>query len=119
MTSVRPKTVDEYIINAPKEVREKLKELRTIIKANAPEAQEKISYGMPYYGHKGRLVYFAYFKNHIGFYIMPPIIEDFKNELKDYVTSIGTVRFPLDQKLPTSLIKRMMKARVALNNSKK
>lgn len=61
----KPKSVDDYIDKAPREVQAKLKEMRKIIKSAAPRAEEKISYGMPYYGYKGRLAYFAYFKDHM------------------------------------------------------
>ena len=111
----RAKDVDEYIANGPKEVRGKLKELRGIIKSTIPKAEEKISYGMPYYGYKGRLVYFALSKKHIGLYIPPPVIEEHKKELKNYGTSKATVRFPLDEKLPISLIKKLVKARMKTN----
>ena len=70
------KDVDEYIANAPKDVQSKLKQLRKIIKDSAPQAVERISYGMPYYGYKGRLAYFAYAKKHIGLYLTPPVIEE-------------------------------------------
>jgi len=114
----RAKSIDEYIATAPKDVQEKLKELREAIKTTAPDAEEKISYGMPYYGYKGRLAYFAYFKNHIGLYIPGPIFEEHKKELKDYQTAKATVRFPLDQKLPMPLIKKLVKARVKYNHEK-
>ncbi len=110
------KDVDEYIANAPKEVQEKLKQLRKAIKSVASDANEKISYGMPYYDYKGRLVYFAFAKKHIGLYIPPPIIEQHKNELKDYVTAKSTVQFPLDKNLPIALIKKLVKARVEWNS---
>ena len=63
------KTVDDYIAQAPTEVQDKLLELRAVIRTTAPGAQERISYGMPYYEYKGRLVYFQLWKKHIGFYI--------------------------------------------------
>src|SRR5437016_952093 len=103
------KTVDEYIASAPEEMQGKLRELRDIIKTNAPDAEEKISYGMPYYGYKGRLCYFGYTKTHIGLYAMPPVIEEYKDELKKYQTGKATIRLPLDEKLPTSLIKSLVK----------
>jgi len=117
----KAKTVDSYIANAPEEIRERLKDIRNAIKKAAPYALEKISYGMPYYGYKGRLAYFAYAKKHIGFYVPPPIIEDHKKELEDYKTAMATVRFPNNKKLPLSLIKKLVKARVRWNdkNSKK
>ena len=111
----QPKDVSEYITNSPKEAQGKLKELREAIITTAPEAEEKISYGMPYYGYKGRLAYFRLSKRHIGLYIPPPIIKDHKNELKNYGTSISTVRFPFDKKLPIHLIKKLIKARIKIN----
>ncbi len=113
--AMKPKSVDEYIAHAPKEKQDKLRELRKVIKESAPKAEEKISYGMPYYGYKGRLAYFAYAKAHIGLYLTPPILEEFKNELKEYGTSTATIRFPLDKKLPIALIKKLITARVKRN----
>lgn len=103
------KDVDEYIALAPKEVQDKLKEFRATIKTAAPSAQERISYGMPYYYYKGRLVYF-------GLYIPIPVVEEHKSELKGYETTKATVRFPLDKKLPVMLIKKLIKVRVKKNN---
>ena len=112
------KNVDTYIAKAPKEVQDKLKELREIILKTVPDAQERISYGMPYYDYKGRLAYFAAFKKHIGLYVPPPIIEEYKNELKDYKTATATVHFPIDKPLPITLIKKLIKARMIKNESK-
>ena len=109
-------SVDEYLANAPEEIRGRLKEVRKVIKSAAPRALEKISYGMPYYGYKGRLAYFAYAKTHIGLYLTPPIIQEFKKELKDYSTSTATIRFPNAKKLPLALIKKLVKARVRRND---
>ncbi len=111
----KAKDVGEYIANAPRDIQGKLKELRKTIKTVAPKAGEKISYGMPYYGYKGRLAYFAYFKNHIGFYVMHGVLDDFKDEVKDLRTGGATLRLSLDQKLPVSLIKKLIKATVKKN----
>ncbi len=113
------KDVDEYIAGAPKEVQARLKELRAAIRSVAPDAEERISYGMPYYGYKGRLVYFAYAKHHIGMYAMPPILEGHQNELKKYQTAKATIRFPLNEELPISLIKKLVKAAVKRNDAAK
>jgi uncharacterized protein YdhG (YjbR/CyaY superfamily) len=110
------KNVDEYIAVAPKEVQGKLKELRATIKTAAPSAQERISYGMPYYSYKGRLVYFQLWKKHIGLYVPSPVVEEHKSELKGYKTTTATVRFSLDEKLPIALIKKLVKARVKKND---
>lgn len=116
---MKPKTVDEYIAQAPKDVQGKLRQLRSFIKAAAPKAEEKLSYGMPYYGYKGRLAYFAYAKKHVGLYVMPPTVEEHKDELKKYKTAKSTVRFPLDQELPSSLITKLIKVGVKRNEEKK
>ena len=113
------KSVDEYIAEAPKEVQEKLQELRATIKIAAPDAQERISYGMPYYDYKGRLVYFRPWKKHIGLYIPTPIVEEHKSELEGYETTDATIRFPLDEELPIELIKKLIQARVRENDKKK
>lgn len=115
----KPTTVDEYIAAAPHELQSKLKQIRQAIKEIAPDAEEKLSYGMPYYGYKGRLVYFAYAKNHIGLYVPPPVIENHVEELKKYVTAKATVQFPYDQELPVALIKKLVKARIKINDTKK
>ena len=115
----KAKDVDEYIAEAPKEVRGKLKELRAIIKSAAPKAEERISYGMPYYGYKGRLAYFRHWKAHIGLYVPTPVIEEHESELKDYETARATVRFPLEANLPIALIRKLVKARVKKNEARK
>lgn len=111
----RAKDVDEYIASAPKEVQSKLNQIRQAIKSAAPDAEEKISYGMPYYGYKGRLAYFAYAKNHIGLYAMPQIVETHLGELKKYQTAKATIRFPLNEELPIPLIKKLVKAGIKRN----
>ena len=111
-----PKNVDEYIAQAPEEVQEKLQELRKVIKATAPEAEERISYDIPYYYYKGRLVYFQLWKKHIGFYVPPPVVEEHKSELQGYETTDATIRFPLNEKLPLDLIKKLVEARKKKND---
>jgi uncharacterized protein YdhG (YjbR/CyaY superfamily) len=115
---LKVKSVNEYISKAPKEHQEKLNQLRDLILEVAPEAEEKISYAMPYYGYKGRFAYFAFAKKHIGLYLTPPIMEIFKDELKNYETATATIRFPLDEKLPVALIKKLLKARKKLNEER-
>ena len=110
------KDVGEYISQAPKEVQGRLRQIREAIKAVAPKAEEKISYRMPYYGYKGQLAYFAYFKNHIGLYIPPPVIQENKSDLEGYKTAMATVQFPHDKKLPIGLVKKLVKARVKKND---
>lgn len=115
----RPKSVEAYIAAAPLAVRAKLRQMRAAIRKAAPKAQEKISYGMPYYGHRGRLAYFRLNRFHVGLYIPPPTIQQHAKELKAYSTSASaTVRFPLGKKLPTALIQKLIRARVKWNESK-
>jgi uncharacterized protein YdhG (YjbR/CyaY superfamily) len=112
------KTIDEYIATFPMDVQRKLDEMRATIKETAPEATEKISYQMPTFYLNGNLVYFAAFKNHIGFYPIPTGIEKFKKELSVYKTTKGAVQFPLDQPLPLDLVRKIVKFRVAENLKK-
>jgi uncharacterized protein YdhG (YjbR/CyaY superfamily) len=108
--------VDAYIAAAPKEAQPLLRQLRALIKRAAPKAEERISYGMPHYDYHGRLIYFAAFKNHVGVY--PGGYADKYPELKPYMTGKGTYRFPLDQPLPTTLLRRYVKGRVRENEAK-
>lgn len=112
------KSIDEYISNFPPEVQEILKNLRKVIKESAPDADEKISYQMPAFALHGNLVYFAAYKNHIGFYPTSSGIDAFKHELLEYKTSKGTVQFPIKKPLPYELISKIVKFRVAENIKK-
>lgn len=106
-------TVETYIKKFPPEVQESLKQVRAIIVATAPDAQEMISYGMPAYKLHGKpLVYFAGYKKHIGFYATPNGHEAFKQELSQYKQGKGSVQFPLTEPLPLDLIKRIVAFRV-------
>ena len=112
-------TIDEYIATFPKNVQNILQELRQTIKAAAPQAEEAISYQIPAFKLKGNLVWFAAFKDHIGFYPRESAIEAFKEKLANYKVSKGTVRFRMDKPLPLDLIKEMVKFRVRENLNKK
>jgi uncharacterized protein YdhG (YjbR/CyaY superfamily) len=112
------KNIDDYLALFPKETQSLLQQIRATIKKAAPEAVEKISYQMPTFFLNGNLVYFAAFKNHIGFYPVPTGIEKFKKELSVYKTSKGAVQFPLDKPLPLALITKIVKFRVAENLKK-
>ncbi|MCB9421780.1 MAG: DUF1801 domain-containing protein [Ardenticatenaceae bacterium] len=114
----KPNTIDEYIANFPQDVQVILQEIRTVIRAAAPEAEEAISYQMPTFKLKGNLVHFAAYKNHIGFYPVPSGIEAFKEELAAYKGAKGSVQFPIDQPMPLDLISRIVKFRAAENLEK-
>jgi uncharacterized protein YdhG (YjbR/CyaY superfamily) len=111
-------SVDAYIATFPKETQKILEELRATIKAAAPEAKEKISYQMPAFALKGNLVYFAAWKNHIGFYPTSSGTEAFKKELSIYESAKGSVKFPIDKPLPLELITKIVKFRVTENLKK-
>ena len=106
------KTIDEYIAAFPKNVQRILEEIRQAIKESAPEAEETISYQIPAFKQNGILVWFAAFKDHIGFYPRVSAIEEFKERLSAYRISKGTVRFPIDKRIPFDLIKEMVQFRV-------
>ena len=115
-----PKNVDEYLAGVPEPARSTLNKMRAAIRSTVPpEATETISYGMPAFKHKGVLVWFAAFSDHCSLFPTAAVIEAFKNELKGFSTSKGTIQFPTDKPLPTALVKKMVKARVAQNESKK
>jgi len=116
-TKNTPEEVDAYISEAPKEVQEKLREVRAAIKAVAPTAAESISYRMPYYNYKGRLAWFGLHTGYIGFYVRPPVIEEHRKELAGYKTTKSAVHLPLDEKTPVPLIKKLVKARMKKNDA--
>jgi len=107
-----PKNIDDYVDRFPKEVQRLLTQMRLTIKQAAPQAKEKISYGIPTLALDGNLVHFAAFKHHIGFYPTPSAITAFGKELSSYKCSKGAVQFPLDEPLPLALVSRMVKFRV-------
>jgi len=111
-------SVDEYISSFSGETKNLLIQLRETIRKAAPEAEEKISYGMPAYKLKGVLVYFAAWKNHIGFYPSTSGVEAFKKELSTYNISKGTVQFPLGKELPFGLISKIVQHRAHENVKK-
>src|ERR1041385_888509 len=113
-----PKTIDEYIAGFPEDVQKILEKVRMTIKEAAPGAQETIKYQMPTFTLNGNLVYFAGFKNHIGFYPIPTGIEKFKKELSVYKQGKGSVQFPLNQPIPYDLIRKIVKFRVRENLEK-
>lgn len=107
------RTIDEYHAQFPQEIREELQRLRQTIKQAAPNAREVISYGMPAFKQGKVLVYYAACKAHIGFYPTPGPILAFKTELESYKTSKGAIQFPLSRMLPGSLIRKIVKYRLA------
>jgi uncharacterized protein YdhG (YjbR/CyaY superfamily) len=111
-------SIDDYIAGFPEETQKKLQELRAVIKAAAPDAEEKISYQMPAFTQNGILVYFAAHKNHIGFYPTSSGIENFKEELSAYESSKGAIRFPLDKSIPYELVKKIVAFRLQENLDK-
>ena len=120
MTSVKMtfKNIDEYISIQTPEVQVLLEQMRITIKKAAPKAEEIISYNMPAFKYHGMLVYFAAFKNHIGFYATPTGHSEFKKELSVYKQGKGSVQFPLNKPLPLDLITDIVSFRVKENLKK-
>jgi uncharacterized protein YdhG (YjbR/CyaY superfamily) len=112
---VSPKTIDEYISAFPKDIQEILEKIRATIRKAAPNAEETINYQIPTFTLHGNLVHFAAFKTHIGFYPTPTGIEKFKKELSVYEGAKGSVKFPLDQPIPYSLVGKIVTFRVKEN----
>jgi uncharacterized protein YdhG (YjbR/CyaY superfamily) len=116
-SNLKFKDVDDYISGFSPDVQEVLKKIRATIKKAAPEADERISYGMPFFeyggkGYKGRLIYFAAFKKHISLFITPRDSETVPEELQKYHVSKATYHFPIDKPFPFSLIENTVKAMV-------
>ena len=114
------KTIDEYIAAFPKEVQDVLEKIRSAIRESAPKAEEAISYGIPaprLNSSRGS-IYFAGWKNHIGFYLIPSGIEGFKKELAPFKQEGGSVQFPLDKPIPYDLVKKILRYRVTGNLEK-
>jgi uncharacterized protein YdhG (YjbR/CyaY superfamily) len=121
VTAPEARAVDEYLAKVPEPARGTLNKVRAMIKAAAPaEATEGLSYSMPAFRYKGALVAYAAFKDHCSFFPMQAsLIDAMKDELKGYRTSKGTLQFTVDKPLPATLVKKMVKARVAENEGKK
>lgn len=108
------KRVDEYIAAAPEPARSRLKEMRAAIRSAVPaEAVEIISYQIPAFRTKNVLVWYAGFSKHCSLFPTASVIEEFRDELAGFTVSKGTVQFPIGQALPTALITKLVKARVA------
>jgi uncharacterized protein YdhG (YjbR/CyaY superfamily) len=108
-----PQTVDEYLAAVPEPARSALNQIREAIRSVVPpEATEIISYKIPAFKHKKVLVWYAAFSNHCSLFPTAAVIEEFKDELKSFPTSKGTIHFPLDKPMPVALIKKMVKVRV-------
>jgi uncharacterized protein YdhG (YjbR/CyaY superfamily) len=113
--------VEAYLAKVPEPARTTLEKVRATIRSAAPkEATEGISYGMPAFRYKGALVGYAAFKDHCSFFPMSAaLLDTMKEELKGYRTAKGTLHFAMDKPLPATLVKKMVKARVADNEVKK
>jgi uncharacterized protein YdhG (YjbR/CyaY superfamily) len=115
-----PETVDEYLNRIPEPARSTLKKLRAIIRSVAPpEATEAISYGIPTFKYKGMLASYAAFSGHCSLFPGAGPTIEFKNELKNFQTSKGTIRFAPDKPLPAALLKKLLKSRIRENERKK
>lgn len=112
----RSKDVGAYIQAARKRAQPMLRQLRRIIKAAAPDAEERISYRMPYYAFHGRLAYFAAFTNHVSIFVSRAIVKAHQKELGRYKTSTATVQFPIGTPIPAALVKKLVKAQVREND---
>jgi uncharacterized protein YdhG (YjbR/CyaY superfamily) len=116
----KPKTTDDFLATLSADKRVALETLRQQIKRVAPKAEECISYGVPAFRLNGRmLVFFGAAKKHCSFYPGALPVATCKQELKNYDTSKGTIRFPADQPLPSTLVRKLVKIRIAQNAAAK
>ena len=118
----KAKDVDSYIANSGREARPKLKEIQEIIKSTIPKVEEKISWGVPFYKYYGILAGFAAFKNHVSFGFCDILIQSKDRamlEKKGYTTGKKTIQIKFDQKVPTTIIKQILKAKAKMNEAKR
>ncbi len=120
MEDIKPENIDQYIAGFAPDVQEKLKSIRKLVHDTIPEAVETISYQMPAFKYNGKiLVYFAAFKNHIGFYATPEANLAFKDELSEYKTTKGTIQLPYNKPLPMELLRKIILYKATFNEIKK
>ena len=118
--SAAPRNVGEYFAAVPEPARSTLHEMRaTIRSAMPPGATETISYRIPAFEYNGSLLWYAAFSDHCSLFPTAAVIAAFKKELKGFTTSKGTIHFPVDKPLPTTLLRKLVKARVAQQLQKK
>src|SRR5258708_36534805 len=115
----RPKTIDQYLAGVKADQRSALEKLRRAIRAAAPNAEERISYGIPAFRLNGRaLVFFGAWANHCAFYPgSSTTLKKFRDDLKRFQITKGTIRFSPDTPLPPALVKKLVKARIAENRT--
>lgn len=118
MKTNQPESIDAYIATFPPSLQDRLQAMRAIIAKTAPKASEKISYAMPTFYLNGNLVHFAAFKNHVGLYPGAGGVAEFEAELDAYVHAKGSIQFPHDKPLPTTLIKKIVAFRVKQQEAK-
>ncbi|MFW9809007.1 MAG: iron chaperone [Candidatus Thorarchaeota archaeon] len=122
MKMPKPKDVDAYIASSDKEARPILEELRKIIKSTIPKVEEGISWNVPFYKYHGELVGFATYKKHVSFGIGAAVLQSKEREMleeKGYKTGKGTIQIRFDQKVPTVVVKRLLKAKAKMNEVKR
>jgi len=113
-------TIDEYLATLSHEKRAALQKLRKTIKSAAPKAEECISYQLPAFRQHGMLVGFGATANHCAFYLMSAsTVEAHKDELREYDTSKGTIRFQPDKPLPVALVRKLVRARIEENGGRR
>ena len=112
-------SVDAYLADVPPKERAVLKEIRAAVKDVVPDAEEKISYGMPAFTHNGNLLYYAAMKNHLSLFPgSKSVVKKFATELKPFDAREGTIRFTVDKPLPITLVKKIAKMRAAENKAR-
>jgi uncharacterized protein YdhG (YjbR/CyaY superfamily) len=113
-------TVDDYLADVPTKERAVLKKIRATVKSVVPEAGEKISYGMPAFTYHGNLLYYGAMKTHLSLFPgSKSVVKEFQTEISQYgTTSAGTIRFKADKPLPATLIKKIVRARIAENRAR-
>jgi uncharacterized protein YdhG (YjbR/CyaY superfamily) len=125
MKKIIPNDVDSYIANSTKETQNKLKKIRAAIREITPDATERTDYfqipGYSYagYDYEGMFVWFSYKKQYVRLHVRPPVIQEHKKELANYLTTKGIVSFSIDKEIPIALVKKLVKASLNVMKEKK
>ena len=116
MAKTNFQSIDEYIAACPPESQDYLRQIRKLIRALVPDANEKISYQMAAFERNGKnLIHFAGWKKHVSLYPVPAGSEAFERQIAKYAGGKGTLKFPLDEPLPIKLIEKVVKLHLAVN----
>jgi uncharacterized protein YdhG (YjbR/CyaY superfamily) len=115
--TLKPASVEEYIASKPPDAQQRLRELQNYLKASAPEAQDLLKWGKPALLDDGILFVYAAAKNHISLHPTPSVVAQLQNQLGSHEYSENTIKFPINEPIPRTLVTTIAELRVFEKNS--